>query len=113
MRILPDSNIFIEFWENKRGRTSEIETVFDNNDIVVCGAVRAELLHGAVSEKHLRSMTVMLDAFDEANLEASDWQTLGENLYKLRTHGVTVPFADVIIASVAIKYDSSVAVPLA
>ncbi len=33
-----------------------------------------------------------------------DWQVLGDNLYKLRINGLTVPFSDAIIATIALKY---------
>ena len=103
MRVLPDTNVFIKYWEERDGSAEELEKMFSEEEIVVCGVVRAELLHGAVSDKHLKSMSAMLDAFEEADLEKADWQFLGENMYRLRTHGVTVPLADVIIATVAIK----------
>ncbi|MBR1741071.1 MAG: PIN domain-containing protein [Lachnospiraceae bacterium] len=99
MRLLPDSNIFIDYWKNK---SEDLGYIFESEDVVVCGVVRAELLHGAISEKHLRSMTAMLDAFDEEDLGISGWQMLGENLYKLRTHGISVSFTDAVIATIAI-----------
>lgn len=35
----------------------------------------------------------------------SDWQVLGDYLYKPRKNGLTVPLSDAIIATIAIKYD--------
>ena len=99
--IIPDSNIFIDFW---RHPTKEIEHTFENEDIVLCGVVRAELLQGAVSVKNFNQIVEGLDSFQEVNLETEDWGRLGENLYLLRTNGLTVPLADAIIATVAIKY---------
>ena len=99
--ILADSNVFIDFWNNP---TDSIVRVFEQEEIAICGVVRAELLHGAVSEKDIQTITTVLEAFEEYNLEKSDWQTLGEQLYKLRTKGITVPFQDAVIASIAIKH---------
>ena len=45
----------------------------------------------------------MLEAFDEKSFMPGDRQTLGSNLYKLRKNGLTVPFSDAIIATIAIK----------
>ena len=50
-------------------------------------------------------MSAMLDAFEDVNLEGTDWNTLGEYLYKLRMDGITVPLADAMIAATAIKLD--------
>lgn len=99
--IIPDSNIFIDFWKRP---TEEIEKIFEDEEIILCGAVRAELLQGAVSIKNFTQISDGLDSFQEVNLEAGDWNRLGENLYLLRTNGLTVPLADAIIATVSIKY---------
>ena len=100
--ILADTNIFIDFWNNP---SDDISKVFESEDVVICGIVRAELLHGALSEKDYARITTMLEAFDEKVMEPTDWQLLGSNLYKLRRSGLTVPLSDAIIATLAIKYD--------
>ena len=81
MKIIPDSNIFIDFWKHP---TEEIEKIFENEEIILCGAVRAELLQGAVSVKNFTQISDGLDSFQEVNLESGDWGRLGENLYLLR-----------------------------
>ena len=101
MKILADTNIFIDFWNNP---TEDLKNVFIKEDIAVCGVVRAELLHGAVSAKDFANITTMLEAFDEFNLEIPDWQILGDNLYNLRKQGISVPFSDAIIATIALKH---------
>ena len=100
--ILADTNIFIDFWNNP---TEDLKNVFLKEDIAVCGVVRAELLHGAVSAKDFVNITTMLEAFDEFNLEIPDWQILGDNLYNLRRKGISIPFSDAIIATIALKHD--------
>lgn len=100
--ILADTNIFIDFWNNP---TENLKNVFLKEDIAVCGVVRAELLHGAVSAKDFANITTMLEAFDEFHLESPDWQILGDNLYHLRRKGISVPFSDAIIATIALKHD--------
>ena len=99
--ILADTNIFIDFWNNP---TEDLKNVFIKEDIAVCGVVRAELLHGAVSAKDFANITTMLEAFDEFNLAISDWQILGDNLYNLRKKGISIPFSDAIIATIALKH---------
>ena len=60
--ILADTNIFIDFWNNP---TKELTEIFAKEDIVICGVIRAELLHGAGSNKDYANITAMLEAFDE------------------------------------------------
>lgn len=109
MKVLVDSNILIEYWENGDvDKSDELTKGFLENDVFICGAVRAELLHGAISERHFKSMTAMLDAFDQIDPEKADWQSLGKNLYEFRTHGITVPFTDALIATLAIRHGFAV-----
>lgn len=100
MKILADSNIFIDFW--KRPDQMLIDT-FASEDVVICGVVRAELMHGARSHADLDRINVLLGEFDSLELEESDWKALGDELYALRTNGITVPFQDAIIALLAVK----------
>lgn len=101
MKIIPDSNIFIDFW---RRPTEEDEKIFEKEEVVLCGVVRAELLQGAVSAKNFNTISEVLDAFQEVNLETGDWGLLGQHLLTLRTKGIKVPLADAILATVAVKY---------
>jgi len=78
------------------------------NDIILCGVVRAELVHGARSEKNRRDIQDFLDLYRPLDLESEDWRTLGDQLYSYKMGGFTVPFTDAVIASIAIKYDISV-----
>ncbi len=98
--ILADTNIFIDFWNNP---TKEIIDTFDKEEIVICGVIKAELLHGSVSDKDFSNIVSMLEAFDELYFYENDWQLLGNNLYKMRKSGLTVPLSDAIIATIAIK----------
>ena len=50
MKILADSNVFIDFW---RKPTQQIIDTFASEDIVICGVIKSELMHGAKSEKEL------------------------------------------------------------
>ena len=41
---------------------------------------------------------------DLKNVFIPDWQILGDNLYNLRKKGISVPFSDAIIATIALKH---------
>ena len=102
MKILADTNIFVKFWKTNAG---EIGEVFAQEEIVICGPVRAELMHGARTDKEMKRILNMLDIFEELAMNEKDWMKVGKNLYRLRINGVNLPFADAVIASVALKYD--------
>ena len=102
MRILADSNIFIKYWKTNE---DAIGTVFENQDVVICGVITAELLHGARSEKEIQGIQLILDSFDSLEMDENDWQQVGINLMKLRLKGLNLPFPDVIIATLGLKYN--------
>ena len=103
MKILADSNVFIDFWKKP---TQEIVSTFTNEDVVICGVVRSELMHGAKSGADFERICEMLDEFEELSFGSSDsdWADLGKMLYELRVNGVTVPFQDAVIALVAMNH---------
>jgi predicted nucleic acid-binding protein len=47
---------------------------------------------------------VILNAFASVTTDEPVWDLVGDNLHALRTNGVTVPFADAVIATVAIAH---------
>ena len=100
MKILADSNIFIDFWKKT---DQALIDIFSNEDVVICGVVKSELMHGAKSEVDLDRICNALDTFEELSFDESDWPLLGKTLYTLRKSGITVPFQDAIIAYLAIK----------
>ena len=100
MKILADSNVFIDFWKNP---SQEMIDTFTKEDVVICGVIRSELLHGARSLTDLVRIEEALDEFEDLSFSESDWRMLGRQLYELRTSGITVPFQDAIIAYLAVK----------
>lgn len=99
--ILIDSNIIIEFW--KKGDEKYLNT-FRTRDIFLAGVCKAELLKGAKSDKEFRQIKQALKNFPEISTSDSIWERLGDNLYKLRKSGITVPFQDALIATLALEY---------
>ena len=110
MKLLVDTNVLIDIRKSKGDKEAQerYAKILYAHDIYVPGVVEAELLHGAVSEKNQRELHKSLDVFAGANLGDSDWKTLGDQLYKYRVNGLTLPLADAIIASTGMKYDYTI-----
>ena len=103
--ILVDSNIIIDFLRHPE---EEAKVCLSSPDVVICGVVKAEILHGARSLEHCRNIIEALEDFPCLEMQEDDWETLGRNLYLLRSNSITVPFQDAIIATLAIRNDASV-----
>ena len=102
MKILVDTNVMIDYMKRP---TEKMKGVFQNEDVVISGVVISELLHGALSEKEMKSLEEDLGVFESLNIGQSDWNDFGKFLYRVRKSGLTVPYQDALIAFVAIKND--------
>ena len=98
--ILVDTNIIIDFW---RTPDREKEDIFKNNEIAIYPVVKAELIHGAKSEREKIKIDEALSELQMIPIDEETWNFLGELLYELRKSGITVPFQDTLIAAAAVK----------
>lgn len=103
--VLLDTNIIIDMWKNSEDATADI---IKNEEVCICGVVKSELMHGAVSNKNLDEISIKLSYLEEINIKDTEWDDFGKFLYKLRTNGLTLPYADAMIAFIAIKNNLSI-----
>jgi len=98
--ILIDASVIIDFW---RQPTEDVKQVFYDNKVVISGITRAELYHGAKDKNQLLKIQKALSDFEEIHLDVTIWEKLGINLFSLRSNGITVPFQDALLATLAIE----------
>ena len=99
--ILVDTNIIIDFWKKPDERITEI---IENEEIAICGVVKAELIHGARSEEDIDRILKAVSCFNCLQY-SNDWEGLGKMLYRFRVAGITLPITDVIIAQIAMEHN--------
>ena len=100
--ILIDTSVLVEYL---RSKDPGLFAKFKSLPVAVCGITRAEILHGARSVADQNRLIVFLNAFTSVRFPEWQWDTLGSLLATLRSKGVTVPFSDAGIASLAISND--------
>ena len=105
MNLLADTNVFIDYWRAPDEKKTVYAQIFMANTVIVCGVVRAELLHGSRSDKNRQEIHRSLSKFGFLNLDVDDWEALGDQLYAYRVHGLTVPIPDAIIACTAMQFN--------
>ena len=103
--ILVDTNVIIDFWDKP---TEKAKKIFAENDIAICGVVKAELLRGSNSDKQFCQMENALKYFFYLPFSENDWLLLAKQLISLKQNGLVVPFQDAIIAYLAIKHDCEI-----
>jgi len=98
--ILIDTSIIVTFW---RTGNDVIKSIIEQNDVCICGVVRAELYAGARNDMDLQRIKLALSGFYEFEVHATTWELLGVNLYSLRKKGITVPFQDLLISTIGMQ----------
>lgn len=101
--ILVDSSVLIDAL---RRPDPKLQNLFNACQPVICGIVVAEVLHGARDLADFNSLAAALAAFPQVPMPDAIWQTVGRSLWLLRSKGVSVPFQDVAIATVAMENDA-------
>ena len=100
--ILVDSCVI---FDHTRGRDPRLAAHFKTLPTAVCGVVRAEVLHGVRTPADRATLLALLNRFGQVSTPDTLWDSVGDNLAKLRAAGVNVPFPDVVLATVAIQGD--------
>lgn len=100
--ILVDTSIIIEFWKKP---SAKVKKIFLKEDVAVCGIVKAELIHGAKNKKQQKIIQEALNDFAYVITDESIWADVGNLLYDLRKQGITIPFQDAVLCSLALKHD--------
>ena len=103
--ILADTSVIIDFWKQPNEKT---KNMFIDNKVVISGITKAELYHGAKDKNQLKKIQKALNDFDEVRTKANTWENLGTNLFILKSNGITVPFQDALLATLAIDNDLEV-----
>jgi predicted nucleic acid-binding protein len=100
--ILTDTSVVVDFLRTADPKLRHLIVV---NNAAICGVTRAEILHGARNPAHRQRLLRALNLFHQVPFPDLLWDDVGDHLAALRAAGVTVPLADVIIATVAIAND--------
>jgi predicted nucleic acid-binding protein len=99
--ILLDSSVVIDLFRLQDDRM--LDAILEH-DAAICGVTRSEVLFGARDAGHREKLIAALELFKSVQLPETIWDHVGDNLATLRVNGVSVPFADAIIATVAMLH---------
>lgn len=98
--ILVDAGVLIDFLRTKDAKLSNL---FRSLPLAACGVTRAEVLAGARGDKDRQRLLTFLGAFQQTSIPNSTWDIVGETLASLLASGITVPFPDAVVATIAVE----------
>ncbi len=105
MRVLPDTSIWIDYFRG-HGDTGPLDRLLQEETVISCGPVVAELLAGTATERR-SALWLALGSLELVELEASAWREAGEHARTLRERGTVVPLLDLLIGIAALRADAA------
>lgn len=107
MRILPDTSVWVDYLQGgKRRSVSSLDGFLEQESVLVCGPVIAELLAGTPPDRR-EELWLALGSLPWAELDHAAWRQVGELANALRRVGRSVPLTDVIIAIVCVRAEAT------
>ncbi|MGH7958415.1 MAG: type II toxin-antitoxin system VapC family toxin [Opitutaceae bacterium] len=104
-RVLVDTSIWVDFFRAKAAAVALIEQLARQNTAVICGTVMQETTQGGRTEKELDFLHAQMSLWYFEAEQPEDFRQAAAIYARLRWRGVTVPPADCLIASVALRCD--------
>ena len=100
-RVLIDTSVWIEFFRQREPHHGMVTKLIDDDQVVCCGIILAELMQGAKSDKELAILDDFLKVFTFIPETPELWAAAGKLSGKLRRKGITVGLSDCFIATAA------------
>lgn len=100
--LLVDSGIVIAYLRTREARLQEL---LQTRQAAVTGVVRAEVMAGAKDPADDADTELALNALGQVDFPHALWDDVGRNRGKLFAAGLSIPFNDVVLATLAIHLD--------
>ncbi|HEY5523559.1 MAG TPA: PIN domain-containing protein [Desulfuromonadaceae bacterium] len=108
-RILPDTCAWIDFF---RGRQTPLAEALGDSlmrvEVVTCGVVLYELLQGIKNQSEEVLVQNAFQALSHLEMTRELWISAGRLSAELRGSGLTLPFSDIVIATIALDSGSAI-----
>jgi predicted nucleic acid-binding protein len=107
--IIPDTCAWIAYFRPGASRLGErLEEAIATRAVYACGPVLTELMQGVRSEKQRTELTNALSALPFLEMTESLWVEAGRLSGSLQKAGKTIPFSDILIATLALENNLAV-----
>ena len=102
--VIADTNIWISYLRDPDGETGmDLQALIDNNQLMLTGVVRAELLQGSRTQREYDSLLSVLSAFPYEEMTEATWTLAGRVGFQLSRSGNLIPLTDLAIAALALE----------
>ncbi len=109
--FLVDTSVWIEVLPLRRGSESlrqRVDGLIAEDRVATTGMVLLELLGGARSEDEYKRLRSMVSALHVLGVREDTWEDASWLAFQTRRKGLTIPFTDLLIATVAARSNAVV-----
>lgn len=99
---LVDASVIIDYLQTQ---SPSLLSTMQASSAAICGVTRAEVLAGSRHPRQQQRLRMLLDSMHQITLDDALWDEVGDHLSTLRGAGVTVPFPDAVLSTLAISLD--------
>jgi len=105
--VLPDTSVWVDYLQaGVSGPAGALDALLDDEAVIVCGPVLAELLAGTAPADR-EDVWHALASLPWAELDRQAWRQAGEIAFELRSAGMSVPLTDIEIAAACLAAGAS------
>lgn len=103
--VLVDSSVWIEAIRRQGDLAVKValEGLLEEYEAAWCGPVKLEVL-GGVRQEERRKLEFWFDVVPYREMRDAHWDAAKKNAWRLRDRGLTVPWNDVLIATLAVEW---------
>ena len=106
--VIVDTSAWVEYVRgHDPARREAVATLVQQGQAHICGVVLAELLAGARTVQDRQRIDTAFKGLPYLEASRSTWTHLGNLAGALRSQGITIPFPDLLIATLALEHNLS------
>lgn len=101
--VIVDTSVWIESTrrDGELGYKVGLENLLEEYEVLWCSPVKLEFMGGARAQDR-KKLAFWFECIPYREAEAHHWELAKENAWKLRDKGHTLPWNDILIASIAL-----------
>jgi predicted nucleic acid-binding protein len=102
--VIADTSVWIPYFRNPQSAEQRVlDRLIDRDELVMVGVILMELLQGCRTKSDMDGIKDIFSAFPYLETSPAVWARAGEVSSALWRRGVTLPFTDLIIGTLAIE----------
>ena len=103
--VIADSSVWIAFQRDPGSAIGRaMDSLLADREVTMVGPVLSELLRGARSGEELGFIAERLSFLPFLDTDQSTWLQAGDLSFRLKVRGLTMAFADLVIATLAMQH---------